>query len=144
MKETLAALVAALGLAVTPAPAMERALEYGAPFGQVMLYTPVAEPRSVVLFISGDDGWNLGVLDMARHLAGQGAVVAGIDARRYLAAIAGTRGRCRYLAGDLEALGHRVQRELRLETYRVPLVYGFSSGASPTRLELRANRPLTA
>jgi type IV secretory pathway VirJ component len=130
MKETLAALVAALGLTVTPAPAMERALEYGAPFGQVMLYTPVAEPRSVVLFISGDDGWNLGVLDMARHLAGQGAVVAGIDARRYLAAIAGTRGSCRYLAGDLEALGHRVQRELRLETYRVPLVYGFSSGAN--------------
>jgi len=130
MKRRIALLAVVLGLALAPAHAAERVLEYGAPFGRVMLYEPAGTPRAVVLFISGDDGWNLGVLGMARHLASQGALVAGIDARRYLAAIAGARGRCRYLAGDLEALAHRVQRELGLETYHVPLLYGYSSGAN--------------
>jgi type IV secretory pathway VirJ component len=130
MMRRIALLAVALGLALAPAHAAERALEYGAPFGRVMLYQPAGTPRAVVLFISGDDGWNLGVLGMARHLASQGAVVAGIDARRYLASIAAAQGRCRYLAGDLEALAHRVQRELGLETYHVPLVYGYSSGAN--------------
>jgi len=119
-----------LGLAAVPADAAERALEYGAPFGRVMLYVPDGPPRAVVLFVSGDGGWNLGVVSMARHLAAQGAVVAGVDIRRYFAALAGARHDCRYLAGDLETLGHRVQRELGLATYHVPFLYGYSSGAN--------------
>lgn len=130
MTRLLALLAVTLGLAAAPAPAAERALEYGAPFGRVMLYVPDGPPRGVVLFISGDGGWNLGVVSMARHLAARGAVVAGVDIRRYFAAMADERGGCRYLAGDLESLAHRVQRELGLASYHVPFLYGYSSGAN--------------
>lgn len=128
----LLALVAPPAAAQSPAlPAVDaRAFDYGAPFGTVTLYAPAGEPRAVVLFVSGDGGWNLGVVSMARHLAEQGAAVAGVDVRRYLAAIGAGHERCRYLAGDLETLAHRVQRELGLQDYHVPLLYGYSSGAN--------------
>jgi type IV secretory pathway VirJ component len=111
-------------------PAAERAFESGEPFGRVALYSPEKPPEAVVLFLSGDGGWNLGVVDMARRLVAKGAAVAGIDTPRYLTAIGATRDHCRYLAGDLETLAHRIERELGLPTYRVPLLYGYSSGAS--------------
>ena len=130
MRPVVAMVVAALALTAHAAHARESTLDYGAPFGRVQLYAPDAAPTGVVLFISGEGGWNPGVAGMARRLVGQGAAVAGVDVRRYLAAIAGARDRCRYLAGDLEALAHRVQRELGLATYHVPLLYGYSSGAN--------------
>jgi type IV secretory pathway VirJ component len=120
-------------LAATPAapPVIdERVLHYGAPFGDVTVYQPRAATRGVVLFLSGDGGWHLGVVSMARHLAEQGAIVAGLDVRHYLADIAAHPGACRYLAADFETLSHRLQRELHLDDYQVPLLYGYSSGAT--------------
>ncbi len=38
----------------------------------------------MILFVSGDGGWNQGVVDMARELAGMDALVAGIDIVHYL------------------------------------------------------------
>ena len=108
----------------------ERDFDYGPPFGRVALYVPAGQPRSVVLFLSGDGGWHLGVVSMARALAGRGAVVAGMDVRRYLADIGAHPGACRYMAADFEALAHRVQRELKLAEYETPLLYGYSSGAT--------------
>ena len=108
----------------------ERALPYGAPFGDIAIYTPEGKPRSVVLFLSGDGGWHLGVVSMARHLVEQGAIVVGLDVRHYLAEIAAHPTPCRYMAADLETLSHRVQRELKLESYLQPLLYGYSSGAT--------------
>ncbi len=109
----------------------ERRFDDGAPFGTVTLYAPAGKPEGVVIFLSGDAGWRLGVIDMARHLRDAGAAVAGVDVRRYLAAVAAHKGGgCRYLAADFEALAHRVERELGLAEYRQPLLYGFSSGAT--------------
>ena len=42
-------------------------------FGKVSVYRPRGEPREVVLFLSGDGGWTLGVLTMTRRLVEQGA-----------------------------------------------------------------------
>ena len=44
-------------------------------FGETTIYRPVAKPTGVTLFISGDGGWILGVVDMARHLVELGSVV---------------------------------------------------------------------
>src|ERR1700690_3380031 len=108
----------------------ERSFEYGAQFGTVSLYMPPARPKGVGIFLSGDGGWHLGVIDMARHLRDQGAAVAGIDVRRYLADVGATKGGgCRYMAADFEALAHRVEREMGLHDYQVPMLYGYSSGA---------------
>ena len=113
------------------AQAGERSFEYGAQFGTVSLYMPPAKPKGVVIFLSGDGGWHLGVIDMARHLRDQGAAVAGIDVRRYLADVAATKGGgCRYMASDFETLAHRVEREMGLHDYQVPMLYGYSSGAT--------------
>jgi len=53
-------------------------------FGKIALYHPAGHPAHVVLFVSGDGGWNLGVVDMAREIAALGALVVGIDITYYL------------------------------------------------------------
>src|SRR5260370_31409156 len=68
----------------TAAAAPAEVFDYGR-FGPVSVYRGGAEPRDVVLFLSGDGGWNLGVISMAERLEAKGAVVAGIDIRHYLA-----------------------------------------------------------
>ncbi len=132
-----------LALLPPTAHGAERVLHYGAPFGDVTLYTPEGQPRGVVLFLSGDGGWHLGVVSMARHLVEQNAVVVGLDVRHYLADIAAHPGACRYMAADFETLSHRVQREVGLAEYQVPLLYGYSSGATVAYATLVQSPPGT-
>jgi type IV secretory pathway VirJ component len=132
-----------IALAPSAGHSAERVLHYGPPFGDITLYTPEGKPRAVVLFLSGDGGWHLGVVNMARHLVEQGAVVAGLDVRTYLADIAAHPDACRYMAADFETLGHRVQRELGLGEYLVPLLYGYSSGATVAYATLVQSPPGT-
>src|SRR6267142_2415783 len=56
-------------------------------FGTVTVYIPAGTPRSVAIFLSGDGGWHLGVINMARALTDMGAVVIGVDTRQYLSAL---------------------------------------------------------
>jgi len=110
-----------------PAPVAMRA----APFGTVTVYKPAqAEPDSVALFVSGDGGWNLGVLSMARALANTGALVVGIDVRGFLAAMARSKAACQPLAVDFELLSHQIQKLAGLKEYHVPVLLGYSSGAT--------------
>jgi type IV secretory pathway VirJ component len=74
-------------------------LHYGA-FGKVTIYLPGAAPDAVVLFVSGDGGWNEGVVDMAKNIVSQGALVAGIDIRHYFKIIKSLKSKCYYPAGD--------------------------------------------
>ena len=69
------------GLAPRPAQPRRR-INYGR-LGTVTLYEPAGTPKELVLFISGDGGWISGVIEMARHFAEQGALVAGIDVNQY-------------------------------------------------------------
>ena len=65
------------------APLPEETLAFGR-FGNIYIYRNSPQPEHVVLFVSGDGGWNLGVIDMARALADLDALVAGIDITTYL------------------------------------------------------------
>ncbi|TXF99572.1 hypothetical protein FVD38_12180 [Massilia arenae] len=109
-----------------PAPVM---LRYG-PFSEVAVYPPAGKATSIALFISGDGGWNLGVVDMARHLTDMHAIVAGVDIRRYLRGADASQGQCRNFAADFEGLAHAVQRHLALDDYLAPVLVGYSSGAT--------------
>ncbi len=111
------------------APAAETSLRFGR-FGTVQVYRPAAPLQRVILFISGDGGWNLGVVDMARELAGTGALVVGVDIVSYLKALVASTEACVYPAADFEALSQFVQRRLDLPSYRRPLLVGYSSGAT--------------
>jgi len=54
--------------------ATEEELTFGR-FGKVTLYCETSHPSQVVLFVSGDGGWNLGVIDMAKALTSLNALV---------------------------------------------------------------------
>jgi type IV secretory pathway VirJ component len=99
-------------------------------FGEVSVYRPSGEPREVVLFLSGDGGWTLGVLTMTRRLVEQGALVAGIDNSHYLAELERAPDKCVSPAVDLENLSHFLQSKLEFKTYIQPTLVGYSSGAT--------------
>ena len=111
-------------------------------FGQVTLYTPVAQPRQVVLFLSGDGGWNLGVVSMAEQLRQEGALVVGVDIPSLVRHLEASPG-CAYPAGVLEDLSRGVQLRQKLPAYKRPIIVGYSSGATMAYAALVAAPPET-
>ena len=99
-------------------------------FGAVTVSRGAGTPREVVLFLSGEDGWNPGVVSMARTLADRHAIVAGIDTRHYLAQLEQAPEECVSPASDLENLSHYLQSKLGLKQYLQPTLAGYSSGGT--------------
>ena len=149
----LAALLAWSGVAAAAPPASTAPAAAAAAhistgrFGTVTVYRPAGEARSVAIFLSGDGGWELGVLDMARALTAAGAVVIGVDIRAYFGSLRRAAQRpgasCQSVAGDLESLSHQVQKVLGLREYAVPTLVGYSSGATVVYAALAESPPGT-
>ncbi|MGB5473502.1 MAG: AcvB/VirJ family lysyl-phosphatidylglycerol hydrolase, partial [Gammaproteobacteria bacterium] len=78
----------------------------------------------------GDGGWNPGVIDMARALAGLDALVAGIDVTAYLKRLATDKDACSYPAADFEGLSQFLQKHYGYPDYVEPVLVGYSSGAT--------------
>lgn len=99
--------------------------------GTVRVYRPqpVSEARGVVLFVSGDGGWKLGVLAMARRLAGT-ALVVGIPMDEWRKVTERHTGACWYPAGELEAMAQAVEKFYKFPRYLPPILVGYSSGAT--------------
>lgn len=98
--------------------------------GEVSTYQPVGPPRGFVLFLSGDGGWNLGVVDMARALTRQGVIVAGVSTPAFLKSLETSADRCvnpNYALTDLAA---DVEHRLGFAHYIKPILAGYSSGAT--------------
>ncbi len=116
-------------------------------FGTVSVYIPDRKPDSVAIFLSGDGGWELGVINMAKALRDTGAVVIGADIRRYLAKLGEAAARpgapCQMIAADFEALSHQVQKEIGMREYHVPVLVGYSSGATVVYATLVQSPPGT-
>ncbi|HEY2338996.1 MAG TPA: AcvB/VirJ family lysyl-phosphatidylglycerol hydrolase, partial [Steroidobacteraceae bacterium] len=120
----------------TPAAAAQhdaRELHAGR-FGTVQVYVPTGAPASAAIFVSGDGGWELGVINMARALRAMGALVIGVDVRQYFASLGraaqGAEAHCQMIAADFESLSHQVQKQIGLREYHVPVLVGYSSGAT--------------
>jgi type IV secretory pathway VirJ component len=99
-------------------------------FRDVTLYRPSGEVKSFVLFLSGDGGWNQGVVGMAETLAQEGALVAGIDVPQLLANLEQDGATCVSPDGDFENLAHFLEGFAKLEAYYAPVLVGYSSGAT--------------
>jgi type IV secretory pathway VirJ component len=103
-------------------------------FGSAYVYIPAGRAKSVAIFISGDGGWELGVVNMALALRDLGAVVIGVDIRRYFDSLRKAASRpdapCQLIAGDFETLSHQIQKNIGLTEYHVPVLVGYSSGAT--------------
>jgi type IV secretory pathway VirJ component len=104
-------------------------LKYGA-FGKVTIYNPGKVPEALVLFVSGDGGWNTGVIEMARKIAEQGALVAGIDIQHYFKMLRTEKVKCYYPASDFENLSMEIQKRYKFKHYLKPILMGYSSGAT--------------
>jgi len=73
-------LLVAPPLLAAPSSSTVEELKFLPGFGDVMIYRPrdLGSAHGVVLFVSGDGGWKLGVVDMARRIDDR-AIVAGIS-----------------------------------------------------------------
>jgi type IV secretory pathway VirJ component len=98
--------------------------------GSVTIYQPAGIPKEVVIFVSGDGGWNLGVVGMAQHLAGEGAFVAGVDINQMGRQVLASGAACNYSAGTFETFSHFVQQKYGMKRYTPPILVGYSSGAT--------------
>jgi type IV secretory pathway VirJ component len=99
-------------------------------FKSVTVYHPGGAVQEVVLFLSGDGGWQLDTDRMAKVLQAHGALVLGIDEPALLASFTNEKSTCFFADGDLENLSHYVQAYYRLPTYITPVMGGYSAGAT--------------
>jgi type IV secretory pathway VirJ component len=157
----LAFLIACLALPAGAAPAPTPPAKKTAPapdsahpsrlpagrFGTASVYIPEGKPKSVAIFLSGDGGWELGVINMAHALMNMGAVVIGLDIRQYFASLgraaAHPEAPCQMIAADFESLSHQVQKEIGMNDYLVPVLVGYSSGATVVYATLVQSPPGT-
>ena len=135
-------LLAAALLGATGAQTPDAALRPGAPasanpqrlthgrFHEFLVYVPAGAPTSVALFLSGAEGWNSTADSIARRLAQQGAMVAGIDWGKFKANLEADADQCVFPDGDLENLSHFVQAYFHSPTYLTPVLVGISTGSA--------------
>jgi len=99
-------------------------------FKNVAVYAPNGTPRSFVLFLSGDGGWNPVMAEIAAQLVSHGAMVAGIDLPKFRANLQADDADCVFPDGDLENLSHFLQAYYHLPTYLTPFFVGYGAGAT--------------
>ena len=104
-------------------------LTYGK-FGKILIYHTDKTPTSVALFVSGDGGWKSGVINMAKNIALQGALVLGIDAKFYNKSLSKLLSDCYYPAADFEELSLMIQKKYKFANYVKPVLIGYSYGAA--------------
>lgn len=110
-------------------PVTQQTLNHGR-FKDLVVYIPHGSPRGFVLLLSGTDGWNQRMTDMAMHIASDGAMVAGIDGAKLNANLDADPAECVFPDGDLENLSHFLQAYFHLPTYLSPILAGDSAGGT--------------
>jgi type IV secretory pathway VirJ component len=111
------------------APAGATLLSHGR-FRDLLVYRPSGAPASFALLLSGEDGWNATADMMARRLVLQGALVTGVDWRKFKANLEADGDQCVFADGDLENLSHFVQAYFHNPAYLPPILVGLSAGAA--------------
>ena len=96
---------------------------------KVWVYGNTVNPSSVVIVLSGDGGWLLGVVDAAKHLAKQNALVIGVNCMPYLKHLRKQPTECYSMATDIERLSIFIQNKYHLN-YMKPILLGYSLGAT--------------
>lgn len=145
MTKILAAVAVLLLLLANRASAtgIQESTDTFGPFGTLHIYMGSEHPRHVALLVSGDGGWNLGVIDMARALAELDSMVVGIDITRYIKQLNAGSEKCVYPAAHFEALSQYLQKKYRFPRYTLPVLVGYSSGATMVYATLAQSPPNT-
>lgn len=109
--------------------ASEESFTFGR-FGKIAVYRTVSHPSQVVLFVSGDEGWNSAIADMARELSSLDALIVGIDISHYLNELEKSPENYSYPVNDLKRLSKFVQKKLHYSDCISPVLFGYASGAA--------------
>jgi pimeloyl-ACP methyl ester carboxylesterase len=99
-------------------------------FFRVTLHHATPTPQHVVLFVSGDPGWEGGVRDMAEVMAGLDTLVVGVDIRYYMRSLRNADAPCSDAASDFAELSRFVEKRLGYRKTVTPWLAGYSSGAT--------------
>lgn len=140
---TAAALLLFLTASCAFAVDVQESTDSFGPFGMLHIYKPSGQPRHLTLFISGDGGWNRGVIDMARSLAELDSMVVGIDITHYIRQLDHSREKCAYPAAHFEELSQYLQKKYKFPQYTLPVLAGYSSGATLVYATLAQSPPNT-
>ena len=123
-------LVIMMGGMITFARAGEQTVQFGR-FGTVHLVRTSPQPSHIALFMSGDGGGcEQRMVDMAHAFAELDTLVVVIDINYYLKALEKSGDVCAYPAADLEILSKFIQKKLNWPQYVIPILIGYSSGAT--------------
>jgi type IV secretory pathway VirJ component len=110
--------------------AIERDSISYAGFGKLKLYKPEKEVENVIICISGDGGWNAGIEGIALHLKDEHTLLIGVDIRPVFKNMNKAGSSCLYPAADFERMSQFIQKKLGYKTYSIPVLLGYSSGAT--------------
>ncbi len=99
-------------------------------FGYLKIYKPEKAVTNVIICISGDGGWTTGIEDIALHLKDEGTLLIGVDIRPVFKNMNKSKSSCLYPAADFERMSQFVQKKLGYNSYTIPLLLGYSSGAT--------------
>lgn len=110
-------------------------------FRDVPVYKPKGEIRSVVLMLSGDQGWTPATSRMAQSLAEQGALVAGLSTPALFASLEADLGDCAFPDGDLENFSRFLQAYEKVPGYYPPILVGDNEGGALAYAMIAQARP---
>lgn len=112
----------------SPKPQMTRRDE--GRFGSIQIFASPSSERGVAFLFSGSDGWNATFTDAATRIAGEGALVVGVDLPSYLRGLRASDDGCHYVIAEIEDLSHRLEREHGFEVFRAPILAGVGAGGT--------------
>ena len=109
-------------------------------FGHLRIYRPQGPIRHLAVLLSGDGGWGTPAEAIASGLAARGSLVAGVDAREWLAALNQADSPCIDAGAALADLGLYLKARY-LVPGQQPVLIGHSAGASLVYVALAQSRP---
>jgi pimeloyl-ACP methyl ester carboxylesterase len=111
------------------------------PFTAVHIYRPRDTAQRLTLVLSGDRGWSHHIARIARDLASDGTLVAGVDVRALLARLREDPAPCVSPGADLAALARDLEQRFNLAAK--PVIIGHSAGATLAYVALAQAPPDT-
>jgi type IV secretory pathway VirJ component len=112
-------------------------------FGKVYIYNRTTTPKNVVLMISGDAGWNSGLIGFSQTFSEMNALVIGVDILKYFKDLRQRNDECYNVAADFVQLVLAVEKKYEFPEYIPPVLMGYSSGATLVYAILAQERPGT-
>ena len=101
-------------------------------FGQLTIERTADEPKGIVLFASGAGGWSADLTAIAREIAAQNYVVAGIDLNAWLTRLDRSAAACLDLVADFDRLNRGLEQRYPPATHLPPILLGYGAGAALT------------